>query len=541
MRSYAFMTPFLLGESIDQWEFVAFPNSIDFLTSRNMKTKRQHSFPAFFLALSLAVLILLPRVGWSQKDTAPVRPNFVFILADDLGYMDVGFNNSKTFYETPNLNSLAASGMTFSDFYAACQVCSPTRSSIMTGKYPARTKTTNFFSGRRREKFEPAEYDTQMATAEVTLAEALKEGGYATFFAGKWHLGGEGHSPTDQGFDINKGGGENGHPRSYFSPYRNVENLPPGPEGEFLTSRMAREAVKFLEQRAGKEDPFLLYLSFYSVHTPLQAPGELVEKYKKKAARLGRSKPDEDFDVGREPQIFQNTTEKRKVRIRQDHPVYAAMVESLDSAVGRVLNRLEQLNLRDNTVVIFMSDNGGLSTSEGYPTSNLPLRGGKGWMYEGGVREPMVIRWPGVTAPGTVCDRPAVSTDFYPTILEVAGLDAKPDQHVDGVSLVPVLRNPFAKFDRGPIFFHYPHYGNQGGFPASAVRMGDYKLIQDLEDGDLELFNLKDDIAEHNNLAQLKTGKLKEMLDALNAWRKEVGARPLRKNPKTGAVPPKLW
>ena len=486
----------------------------------------------FFL---LASIFVIPAKSQSDK------LNFVFLLADDLGYMDVGFNNSKTFYETPNLNGLAASGMVFSDFYAACQVCSPTRASIMNGKYPARTDTTNFFSGRRPGKFEPAAFETHMALDEVTVAEALKEKGYQTFFAGKWHLGGQGFLPTDQGFDINKGGGENGLPRSYFSPFKNVSNLPPGPEGEFLTSRLANESVNFLNQAAKKEAPFLLYLSFYSVHTPLQAPKNLIEKYKKKAQKLGRTNQEESFDIGRERQLFPNTKEKRKVRIRQDHAVYAAMVESLDTAVGKILNRLEQLNLKENTAVIFMSDNGGLSTSEGHPTSNLPLRGGKGWMYEGGIREPVVIRWPGVTPPGTVCDRPAVSTDFYPTILEMAGIDSKPDQHVDGVSLVPVLRNPFAKFDRGPIFFHYPHYANQGGFPAGAVRMGDLKLIQDLEDGEFELYNLKDDIAEHNNLAQLEAEKVKEMSAALNSWRKEVEAKPLRKNPKTGAEPPALW
>lgn len=494
-----------------------------------------------FLSPLVLVLSIVLQFACPGQNTKAADPNFVFILADDLGYMDVEFNNSKTFYETPNLNSLAASGMIFTDFYAACQVCSPTRASIMTGKYPARMKTTNFFSGKRSEKFQAADFDTQMASSEVTIAESLKEKGYKTFFAGKWHLGGQGHSPTDQGFDINKGGGENGHPRSYFSPYKNVTNLPPGPQNEFLTSRLADESVKFLNQVASKKDPFLLYLSFYSVHTPLQAPKHLIEKYEKKAAKMGRTDRAKDFDIGRERQVFLSKKEKRKVRIRQSHSTYAAMVESLDSAIGKVLNRLDQLNLRENTVVIFTSDNGGLATSEGHPTSNLPLRAGKGWMYEGGIREPMVIRWPGVTAPGTVCDRPAVSTDFYPTMLEMAGINPKPDQHVDGVSLTPLLRNPFAKFDRGPIFFHYPHYGNQGGFPASAVRIGDLKLIQDLEDGEVELFNLKEDISEHNNIAQLKEGQANEMLETLNEWRKEVGARPLRKNPKSGAEPPKLW
>jgi len=484
-------------------------------------------------------LVFLASIGFTRA--ADDKLNFVFILADDLGYMDVGFNNPKTFYETPNLDSLAESGMVFTDFYAACQVCSPTRASIMTGKYPARMDTTNFFSGRRAGKFQPADFETVMPIEEVTIAEALKEQGYKTFFAGKWHLGGKGHLPQDQGFDINKGGGDNGHPRSYFSPYKNVENLPPGPEGEFLTSRMAEESEKFLKQQAKSDEPFLLYLSFYSVHTPLQAPKNLIAKYEKKAQKLGIEKEEGSFDVGRERQVLPDVKEERKVRIRQDHAVYAAMVESMDTAVGRVLAQLDGLNLRDNTAVVFMSDNGGLSTSEGHPTSNLPLRGGKGWMYEGGIREPVVIRWPGVTAAGTRCTVPAVSTDFYPTMLEMAGLPLKGEQHVDGVSLVPLLRNPFAKFDRGPIFFHYPHYANQGGFPASAVRKGDFKLIQDLEDGYYELYNLSTDKEEHNNLEQLESETFEELSAELNEWRKEVEANPLKKNPDTGAEPPSLW
>ena len=477
----------------------------------------------------------------SAHAVAQEKLNFVFILADDFGYHDVGFNNPDTFYETPNLDGLAASGMVFTDFYAACQVCSPTRASILTGKYPARMDTTNYFSGRRNGTFDAAEFETVMGTEEVTLAETLKENGYRTFFAGKWHLGGNGHLPTDQGFDINKGGGENGLPRSYFSPYKNVSNLPPGPQGEFLTDRLSKESVSFLRQASKGDDPFFLYLSFYSVHTPLQAPKRLIEKYEAKAKKLEIADEEGSFDVGGERQVWPDTNQPRKVRIRQDHAIYAAMVESLDRAVGRVLAELDQLNLRENTAVVFMSDNGGLSTSEGHPTSNLPLRGGKGWMYEGGIREPVVIRWPGVAPAGTRCSIPAVSTDFYPTLLEMAGLDPKPDQHIDGVSIVPLLRNPFAKFDRGPIFFHYPHYANQGGFPASAIRKGNYKLIQNLEDGAYELYNLETDISEHNNLEQLEAELVKEMGAELDSWRREVEARPLRKNSKTGAEPPKLW
>ncbi|MDF2376667.1 MAG: sulfatase [Verrucomicrobiales bacterium] len=485
--------------------------------------------------------LLLSLMALTGALQAQEKLNFVFFLADDLGYHDVGFNNPNSFYETPNLDQLAASGMVFTDFYAASQVCSPTRASIFTGKYPARTDTTNFFTGRRNGKFAAADFENVMAAEEVTLAEALKENGYQTFFGGKWHLGDGENLPTNQGFDINKGGGANGLPRSYFSPYKNVENLPAGPEGEFLTDRLAQESVDFLNSAAKSDDPFLLYLSFYSVHTPLQAPKNLIAKYEAKAKKLGIDGEEGSFDLEKERQVWPDTDEPRKLRVRQDHAVYAAMVESLDTAVGEVLGRLDQLNLRDKTAIIFMSDNGGLSTSEGHPTSNLPLRGGKGWMYEGGIREPVAIRWPGVTAAGTRCTVPAVSTDFYPTILEMAGLPAKPDQHVDGRSLVPVLRNPFAKFDRGPIFFHYPHYANQGGFPASAIRKGDYKLIQDLEDGAFELYNLSTDIEEHNNLEQLESSVVEELSVELNEWRREVDAKPLRKHPETGAEPPALW
>jgi len=487
---------------------------------------------------SLAAGLLFAASGATMADD---KLNFVFLLADDLGYMDVGFNNPNTFYETPNLDELASSGMVFTDFYAASQVCSPTRASIFTGKYPARTDTTNFFTGRRNGTYEPAKFDNVMAKEEVTLAEALKEHGYRTFFAGKWHLGGNGHLPTDQGFDINRGGGSNGLPRSYFAPYRNVENLPAGPDGEFLTNRLASESVDFLERASRGDDPFLLYLSFYSVHTPLQAPERLVKKYERKAKRLGIADAEGSFENDRERQVWPNMDAPRKVRVRQDHATYAAMVESLDRAVGRVLNRLDELNLRDSTAIVFMSDNGGLATSEGHPTSNLPLRGGKGWMYEGGIREPVVVRWPGVTPPGTRCDVAAVSTDFYPTMLEMAGLPLRPQQHEDGVSLVPLLRNPFAKFERGPIFFHYPHYSNQGGVPASAVRKGKYKLIQDLEDGAYELYDLETDIEEHNNRLQIEAEVAEGLAKSLDQWRERIGAKPLRKNDETGAEPPNLW
>ncbi len=490
--------------------------------------------PPRALVAALALLFALPGLRGQE----PL--NFLFILSDDLGYRDVGFNHPETFYETPHLDQLAASGMVFTDFYSASPVCSPTRSSILTGKNPARTGTTNFFTGLRAGRFQPAEFANQMALEETTLAEALKEAGYRTAHIGKWHLGGEGAMPTDQGFDLNIGGGENGAPRSYFSPYRNVVHLEPGPEGEHLTMRLAEEAVDYLEEAASLPEPFFLHMSFYDVHTPLQAPEELVEKYKAKAAALGFDTEEGRFDPGRERQVWPDTEDPRVVRIRQDHPVYAAMVESLDTAVGRILEQLDALNLRDNTAVVFTSDHGGLSTSEGLPTSNLPFRAGKGWLYEGGIRIPAVVRWPGVSPAGTFCNVPLATTDFYPTFLEMAGLPARDGQHLDGVSFAALLRNPFAKFDRGPLFFHYPHYSNQGGFPASAVRMGDYKLIQDLEDGSYELYSLESDREEHNNLEQLEEEVLRDLAEKLDEWRREVGAKPLRQG-ASGEKPPVLW
>ena len=422
--------------------------------------------------------------------------------------------------------------------YAASQVCSPTRSSIMCGKYPARTDATNFFTGKRAGKFLPAELVDRMALEEVTVAEALREGGYATCFAGKWHLGPEGFWPTDQGFEENHGGGSNGLPRSFFEPYKNVDNLPPRKEGEYLTRRLADESCGFLERTAGK--PFLLYHAFYNVHTPLMAPPELVEKYKKKAEDMGLTQEEGRFDNKRERQVWPSAEQPRTVRVRQDHATYAAMVESMDSAVGQIAAKLEELGLSENTAIFFMSDNGGLSTSEGLPTSNLPLRGGKGWMYEGGVREPVFVKWPGVTKSGSKCAHPIVSTDFYPTMLEMAGLPLRPEQHVDGVSFASLLKNPATKLERDAIFWHYPHYSNQGGIPTSAIRVGDFKLIQDLETGDLELYNLESDLAEQQNVASEHPEKVAQMHKRLKEWRTEVDAKMLRLNPQTGESPPQL-
>lgn len=440
-------------------------------------------------------------------------PNFVFILVDDLGWTDLACYGS-SFYDTPNIDRLAASGVRFTNAYAACPVCSPTRASIMTGKYPARMATTDYFGApqpeewKRETKMLPASYVEQLPLEETTLAELLKQKEYATFFAGKWHLGPEGFWPEDQGFDVNQGGITRGGPyggKKYFSPYGNPR-LTDGPDGEHLPDRLATETVSFMKDNAKK--PFLAYLSFYSVHTPLMSRADLRMKYRSRSDALP------------EQEIW-GVEGERKVRLVQEHAVYGGMVEAMDQAVGKVLDGLDDLGLADNTVVVFTSDNGGLSTSEGHPTSNLPLRAGKGWLYEGGIREPLIIRWPGVTQAGTQSDQTVTSVDYFPTIASIAGIDT-PAQ--DGVDLVPLLRSESPLAER-PLFWHYPHYGNQGGSPGSAVRLSDWKLLEFFEDGEVELYNLAEDVGEENEVGERYPEIRDRLLGILREWRDEVGAR----------------
>jgi arylsulfatase A-like enzyme len=444
------------------------------------------------------------------------KPNFVFILIDDLGWADVGCYGS-SFYETPNIDKLAKEGMRFTSAYAAGPVCSPTRASIMTGKYPARLKLTNFLIGNRRGKLNPAHYVHQVSLEEVTIAEALKEAGYINCFVGKWHLGGKSYWPEDQGFDINIGGTNSGAPKSYFWPQWQGNPLIEGRPGEYLTDRLTDKALRFLE--GNKDKPFLLYLSHYAVHLPLQAKQNMIEKYQAKGANLPSSKIPRFLPEG-----------SNQTRQMQDHPVFAAMVESMDESVGRVMKKLKELGIADNTIVIFTSDNGGTSTAEGHPTSNVPLRAGKGWLYEGGIREPLIIKCPGVAKLGSICDVPVVSTDFFPTMFEMAGLSPKPQQHIDGVSLVPLLKGK-KSLDREAIFWHYPHYSNQGGGPSGAVRAGDYKLIEFYEDNHLELYNIKEDISEKTNLVPQMPQETTKLYQMLKDWRKEVDAEMPTPNP----------
>ena len=463
--------------------------------------------PALLAPLLLAAAL---RAG-----DAPRPANIVFFLADDLGQRDLGSYGS-TFYETPHLDRLAREGARFTDAYAACPVCSPTRASILTGRWPQRTGITDYIGAprtpdqwKRNTRSLPAPYEDRLALDAPTVAKSLKAAGYATFFAGKWHLGPEGWWPENQGFDFNLGGNERGGPyggKRYFSPYGNPR-LTDGPEGEHLPDRLAREAVKFITDH--RDRPFLVYFPFYSVHTPLMAREDLRLKYEEKRRRLGLGER-----WGREGE--------RDVREVQSHTVYAGMIEAMDLAVGRVLQALDDLGRREDTLVVFTSDNGGLSTSEGSPTSNLPLRAGKGWMYEGGIRVPLIVRWPGVARPGSVVTAPVSSPDFFPTFLAAGGV-RPPEGAADGRSLVPVLRGETPP--ERALFWHYPHYGNQGGAPAAAVRRGDWKLIKWFEDGREELFNLAGDLGEQRDLAPRETARVAALRAELRAWQQDVGAR----------------
>ena len=473
----------------------------------------------FYFSLFInCVMIVTESEVRANPTTDASQRNFIFFLVDDLGWKDLSCYGS-SFYETPNIDKLSHSGMQFSDAYAACPVCSPTRASIMTGKYPARLGITTYINPRganqpenwkRATRMLPAPYRDRLELKELTIAEVLREAGYATFFAGKWHLGNEGHWPEDQGFDINRGGIEKGGPyggKKYFSPYGNPR-LSDGPPGEHLPDRLASETVHFIEEH--REKPFFAYLSFYSVHTPLMSRDDLRQKYALKRKEISGQRP------------IWGEEGKRKLRLVQEHAVYAGMVESVDLALGKVRDAVARMGLSDNTVIIFTSDNGGLSTSEGHPTSNLPLRAGKGWMYEGGIREPLLVRVPGLTKPGSRSTNVVTSPDFFPSILELAGLATRPDLHLDGKSFVPALRGDAQK-DR-PVYWHFPHYGNQGGAPTAAIRDGEWKLIENYEDGKLELFNLKDDLGEQTNLVAQHPEKRDRLHQALRSWRDEVGA-----------------
>ncbi len=478
------------------------------------------------LFTSIGLLPLLTFASNKEK-----KPNVLFILADDFGYHDMSCMGSK-FYETPNIDKIAREGMVFTHGYAACQVSSPSRASIMTGKFPARHGITNWIgeaSGvewrkmNRHSKLLPADYRHDLSKEYITLPEALKEGGYKTFFAGKWHLGDKGSWPEDHGFDINVGGWEAGSPKGgYFSPYENP-NLPDGPAGENLSMRLAKETVRFLKENNPEQTakPVFAYLSFYAVHGPIETTHEKWSKYRQKAENSGIAPS--GFKMGHFLPIRQT----------QDNPVYAGLVEQMDDAVGLVLNSLKEMGLDKNTIVIFTSDNGGVAAGDAFATSNLPLRAGKGNQFEGGVREPYFIKIPGLTKGGEKCETPVTGTDFYPTILELAGLKQKPSEHSDGVSLVPLLKGK--KVKERSLIWHYPHYGNQGGDPSSIIRKGDWKLIHYYEDGHNELYNLRTDISETTDVSANNPKLVRQLHKELFDYLQSVGARFPEKDPQYSA------
>ncbi len=433
------------------------------------------------------------------------QPNVLFILADDLGWRDLGCYDSP-FNETPNIDKLATQGLRFTQAYTAGAVCSPTRGSLMTGKYPVRTRVTDYIPGLTSvgHKLVTQRTKTELALEEVTVGEAMQAGGYQTFYAGKWHLGGKGFEPEDQGFEV-------------VVPDAQLGNH--GKDWQ-VGQRLTESAMKFLDERDAAR-PFFMYLAYHEPHTPILEYPDHIAKFRDKAAK--------------QPTTGTTTRPERngQTRIVQDDPAYGSEVAGLDSFVGSVLAKLESKGLADNTIVIFFSDNGGLSTkaSPG-PTSNEPLRAGKGWLYEGGIRVPLIVRAPGVTKAGSKTDVPVISTDVYPTLLSLAGLPAKPEQHGDGIDISAVLRGEAAP-PRDSLFWHYPHYHGSTWAPGSAMREGDWKLIEFFEDDSAELYDLKTDLAEKQNLAATEPERLKAMSSKLAAWRAETGAYV----PKPGVTP----
>ncbi len=471
------------------------------------------------LTIAATALFLCTASAWAETE----KPNVVFMLIDDLGWADTGIYGS-TFYETPHVDRLAKEGMRFTQAYAAASICSPTRSSIMTGKYPARLNQTDWIPGMGDSpdhRLLQVQDTNHLPLEETTIAEALDEAGYFTAHMGKWHLGGGEHLPKNQGFDVNIAGNRHGAPPSYFYPYKRggyqLEELAKtGEEGEYLTTRLGEEAVRLIKNH--KDEPFFLYFAHYAVHTPLQAPEKLVEKYRKKKKQ--RDMPDR-------PVLSQEHGHKEL--LVQNNPVFAAMVEKMDETVGMVREALEEAGVEEETIVIFFSDNGGLSTD--HPsTSNFPLRAGKGWMYEGGFREPLIVRWPGVTKPGSVSDTPVISTDFYRTILDIVGRPVPDGAAPDGVSLVPLLEQS-GGLDRNTLYWHYPHYHGGGNIPSGAIRSGSYKLIEYFGTGETELYNLAKDMRERKDLSLQRPAKARELHQKLKAWRDRVDAQMPKPNP----------
>ncbi len=465
-----------------------------------------------FLVL-IGLLVALPSC------TPAPQSNVVLVIIDDLGWKDLSVSGSEA-YQTPAIDRLAQDGIRFTRFYSDSPVCSPTRAALMTGKHPARLDITNWIGGQQKGQLLQADYEWQLPLEETTVAEHFKAAGYATGFIGKWHLGAEGFHPEDQGFDVNVAGHAAGHPASFFWPYEreggspwDVPDLEDGSEGEYLTDRLTDEALAFVE--AQKENPFFLVLSHYAVHTPIQAPADMIET---EQARL-------DADPPCRPDPFDDDPEWSTTRTCQDRADYAAMMTSTDQSIARLMQALEDYGIGDRTIVVFVSDNGGLSTLRqgrtSGPTSNRPLRAGKGYLYEGGIRIPFIVHDPRGGRPGLRTD-PASTVDVTPTLLDLAGLDV-PD--VDGRSLArPGL-------EERPLFFHFPHYHGSGNRPGGAVIDGQFKLIEWFETGDVELYDLENDPGEWTNLAADQPALADSLRTLLGDWRTSVEAKMPRSNP----------
>lgn len=460
------------------------------------------------LAVATAALAQVPAPGSSRPQRsvrlappgskpATVRPNFIVILVDDLGWSDLGIGGG-LLYETPNIDKFARSAVRFTQAYSACTVCSPTRAALLTGQYPARLHITDWIAGhvRPKAKLRVPDWTKELPSETTTIAEVLRGVGYSTALIGKWHLGGTNSTPEHHGFDLNIGGTDKGQPPSYFSPYK-IPTLKDGPVGEYLTDRETDEAVKFIQSHSNS--PFFLYLPRYSVHTPLQAKPEKIAKYREKAAKVGGI---------------------------QTNPTYAAMIESLDESVGRILATLEKLKIDDRTVVVFTSDNGGLIPV----TSNLPLRAGKGSAYEAGIRVPLFVRWPGHSRADSAVNSPVITQDLFYTIADMAGAPLPAKLPRDGISLTTALAKGFDP-RRDSLYWHYPHYHPGGATPYSAVRRGNWKLIEFLEDHHVELYDLATDPGERKDVAQMMPHVTATLKRSLESWRDQVGAQMPTANP----------
>ena len=490
-----------------------------------------HKVKLFSPIFAGLVLLLAHRTSFAQSE----KPNIVFILIDDMGWRDLGCYGS-SFYESPNIDQLAQEGRRFTNAYVAAPVCAPSRASIMTGKNPARPAITSWRSGKGEfnepkpwQKLKTQRIDYLLPQAEDNVAKRLKALDYRTFLAGKWHLGEEENLwPENQGFDVNKGGWSAGSPtgvmqydektdtptlkRGYFSPYHNPR-LKDGKPGENLTDRLTSETISFLQKH--RHEPFFVYLSYHSVHNPMDPKEEYLKKFQDKARKIGLDSI-QPF-VTHKPWMRPNpTNDSWKERLVQSNAHYAAMIYNLDKNIGRLVDALEKLSLKENTVVVLTSDNGGLSTQESSVTSNLPLRAGKGWLYEGGIRVPLIVRWPATVSAGEVSDAFVTGTDYFPTFLEIAGGSLK-ENEIDGKSFVPHLKDKTVQV-RDTLYWHNPHYYRKGSRPASAIRVGNYKLIKNYESGRLELYDLKNDIAEAYNLSDSLADKATELESALTTW-----------------------